>query len=175
MTRQEFEDNVTTWWELRDFCDEQRCDVMDGIYDEADYDDYINECLVDWARNDTWEELRNRLNDIPSGYDYYRHDDYDDWEGLDDTDFRAVKAEVAERVDDYGCWDDEDEEDEEDDEEEGAPYIDPEDTIPIEDEDCTLGELFSVSVARVHAISEEELEAARAEELAFATMIAASF
>lgn len=163
MTRAEFFENVTSWWELKDFCSEQRCDLCDDIYDEEGRDDYINDCLMDWARNDSWTELLSRLEDIPTGYDYYRYDDYGDWVGLDDGDFDEIRDEVAEWMDDNGYWDD-DEEEANDDEEEA--FDDEEDAEPIDDEDCSLGELFDGSVARIQAISEEELEAARETERA---------
>ena len=163
MTRAEFYENVTTWWDLKDFCSDEQCDICDDIYDEEGRDDYINDCLMDWARNDSWTELLSRLEDIPTGYDYYRYDDYGDWVGLDDGDFDEIRDEVAEWMDDNGYWDDDEEEA---DDEEDTPFIDPEDAEPIDDEDCSLGELFEGSVARIRAISEEELEAARETERA---------
>lgn len=171
MTRAEFYENVTTWWDLKDFCSEERCDICDDIYDEEGRDDYINDCLMDWARNNSWSELLAILDGIPTGYDYYRYDDYGEWEGLDDGDFDELRDEVAEWMDENGYWDDDEEEADDDeeepfDDEEDAPYIDPEDVEPIDDEDCSLGELFEGSVARIHAISEEELEAARETERA---------
>lgn len=171
MTRVEFFENVTSWWELKDFCSDEQCDICDDIYDEEGRDDYINDCLMNWARNDSWTELLSRLEDIPTGYDYYRYDDYGDWVGLDDGDFDEIRDEVAEWMDDNGYWDNDEEEandDEEEvfDDEEDAPSTDPEDAEPIDDEDCSLGELFEGSVARIQAISEEELEAARETERA---------
>lgn len=172
MTRAEFFENVTSWWELKDFCSEQRCELCDDVYDDESRDDYINEDLVDWARNDNWYDLRDRLNNLDAGYDYWRLDDYGEWTGLDDDDdLEEMKREVAEWVDDYGDWDDDEEEADDDeeevfDDEEDAPLIDPEDAEPIDDEDCSLGELFEGSVARIQAISEEELEAARETERA---------
>lgn len=163
MTRAEFYENVTTWWDLKNFCSDEQCDICDDIYDEEGRDDYINDCLMDWARNDSWTELLSRLEDIPTGYDYYRYDDYGDWVGLDDGDFDEIRDEVAEWMDDNGYWDDDEEEA---DDEEDTPFIDPEDAEPIDDEDCSLGELFEGSVARIRAISEEELEAARETERA---------
>lgn len=163
MTRAEFFDNVTTWWELKDFCDDERCDICEDIYDEDGRDSYINDCLMDWARNDTWTELLARLEDIPTGYEAYRYDDYGEWEGLDDGDFRAIRDEVAEWVDEYSSWDDDEEEDEEeavDEEDTPEEYVDPEDETPIEDEDCSFDELFVAGVVCVQSIE----ATARAEE-----------
>ena len=172
MTRAEFYKNVTTWWELKNFCYDEQCDICDDIYDERGRDDYINDCLMDWARNSSWTELLSRLEDIPTGYNYYQCDEYGDCVGLDDNDdFDDIREEVAEWMDNNGYWDDDEEEandDEEEvfDDEEDAPFTDPEDAEPIDDEDCLLGELFEGSVARIQAISEEELEAARETERA---------
>lgn len=170
MTRAEFFENVTSWWDLKDFCSDEQCDICDDIYDEESRDDYINECLIDWARNDSWTELLSRLEDIPTGYDYYRYDDYGEWEGLVDGDFDEIRDEVAEWMDDNGYWDDDEEESDDEDEE---PIDDEEEEPPVEDEDCSLGELFAASATRVQSIAEEELAKAREEELAFATLMSA--
>lgn len=170
MTRAEFFENVTSWWDLKDFCSDEQCDICDDIYDEGGRDDYINECLIDWARNDSWTELLSRLEDIPTGYDYYRYDDYGEWEGLVDGDFDEIRDEVAEWMDDNGYWDDDEEEADDEDEE---PIDDEEEEPPVEDEDCSLGELFAASATRVQSIAEEELAKAREEELAFATLMSA--
>lgn len=170
MTRAEFFENVTSWWDLKDFCSDEQCDICDDIYDEGSRDDYINECLIDWARNDSWTELLSRLEDIPTGYDYYRYDDYGEWEGLVDGDFDEIRDEVAEWMDDNGYWDDDEEEADDEDEE---PIDDEEEEPPVEDEDCSLGELFAASATRVQSIAEEELAKAREEELAFATLMSA--
>lgn len=170
MTRAEFYENVTTWWDLKNFCSDEQCDICDDIYDEEGRDDYINDCLMDWARNDSWTELLSRLEDIPTGYDYYRYDDYGEWEGLVDGDFDEIRDEVAEWMDDNGYWDDDEEEADDEDEE---PIDDEEEEPPVEDEDCSLGELFAASATRVQSIAEEELAKAREEELAFATLMSA--
>lgn len=170
MTRAEFYENVTTWWDLKNFCSDEQCDICDDIYDEEGRDDYINDCLMDWARNDSWTELLSKLEDIPTGYDYYRYDDYGDWVGLDDGDFDEIRDEVAEWMDDNGYWDDDEEEADDEDEE---PIDDEEEEPPVEDEDCSLGELFAASATRVQSIAEEELAKAREEELAFATLMSA--
>ena len=170
MTRAEFYENVTTWWDLKDFCFDENCGICNDIYDEEGRDDYINECLMGWARNDSWTELLSRLEDIPTGYDYYRYDDYGDWVGLDDGDFNEIRDEVAEWMDNNGYWDDDEEEADDEDE---KPLDDEEEEPPVEDEDCSLGELFAASATRVQSIAEEELAKAREEELAFATLMSA--
>lgn len=170
MTRAEFYENVTTWRDLKDFCDDKQCSICDDIYDEESRDDWINECLVEWARCNSWIRLHSILEGIPTGYDYYRYDNYGDWVGLDDGDFDEFRDDVAEWMDYNGYWDEGEEanDDEEEvlDDEGDAPSTDPEDAEPIDDEDCSLGELFEGSAARIQAISKEELEAARETERA---------
>ena len=49
MTRNEFIDNITEWYELKDFCSDFDCDVCEDIYDddsleeEPDEDETIEE------------------------------------------------------------------------------------------------------------------------------------
>ena len=39
MTRNEFIDNITEWYELKDFCNDFDCDICEDIYDDDDYAD----------------------------------------------------------------------------------------------------------------------------------------
>lgn len=131
MTRQEFIDDVTSWSELLDFCYEYSCPECDDIVSEDAYDDEINERLYERARDDNWWEVKDWLNDLPTGNDYY--DRYNDC-GVDD-DFECYKDDVLHWADNYGdVW--EDEEDEEEDEdmelEEGADEEDEEELEEID-------------------------------------------
>ena len=42
MTRQEFIDNVTNFWDLIDWCNEHDCGVCDCVYDDEKYNDYLD-------------------------------------------------------------------------------------------------------------------------------------
>ena len=121
MTRQQFIDEVNEWQELINFCNDEGCSCCNDVYSEEDRDDYINERLVDMARNaDSWSELLDTLSDITTGYDYYRRDDYGEWCGLDDYEFDDYKDDVLEWADDQDIWEDDEEEPlPEDDEDEG--------------------------------------------------------
>ena len=93
MTRQEFIDDVTTWWELIDFCNNEGCDVCEYVYSSDVYDDLINEDLQEMVRHESWHSVYSWLDNLPSGYDYY--DTYDDYVGLDDNwDFDRYKEDV---------------------------------------------------------------------------------
>lgn len=122
MTRHEFLDDVCDFSELRDFCYGNDCGICDDIYDDESKDDYINEHLWDMADDaDGWQSLYRTLNDIPTGYDYYRLDDYGDFNGLDDDDFEDYKNDVLEWMDDNECWDEDEDDDEESCEEDMQP------------------------------------------------------
>ena len=155
MTRQEFIDDVTCWGELIDFCNDEGCDYLDNIYDEDARDDYINEYqLEDWVRNNTWSNLYSLLDDIPSGYDYYRIDEYGDWEGLDDYDFGDYKDDVLRWADDIGIFDEEDEE------EDPADYGIEDEEVDDEEieEPISMFELLSDCQDTYQKISEEEAD-----------------
>lgn len=115
MTRQEFIDSIDNYSELKEFCYDNDCNILEDVYDEEARDEMVNEWLVDWARNDSWKELRDRLDNINDDYYWYRYDDcYDEWVGLNDyEDFDNYKNEVLEWADEYGCWDDPEDEEEE--------------------------------------------------------------
>lgn len=164
MTREEFLENVTTFGELKDFCYDQDCDLLEDVYDEEGRDDYIDEDLVELARDSSWEEMRDYLDNIPTGYEWYRN--YDGWEGLDDYDFDQYKRDVLEWMDDNGFW----EEEEEDEEEEyggndvfaeelardaASHEYDEEDEV--EDEDFSVGDLIGMCGVAFVAIQKDSI------------------
>lgn len=154
MTRQEFLDEVCTWGDLIDFCRDNRMDdFVEDIYDEEARNDYINECLVDWARDNTWDELYSILDRIPTGYEYYRYD-YGDWDGLTDDDFYDDKQEVEEYAVANGVFDTDEEDEEEPEDEPEEEEL--EDEEPIEDEDLSLDEFFSSGIAVIEDLKEAE-------------------
>lgn len=181
MTRHEFFEDITEWWQLIEFCRDNGYDgYVEDIYDDDGRDEFINECLVDWAREDTWRELLNRLDDIPTGYAYYRYN-YGDWDGLDDGDLEALKRDVAAECDADGLWDEEDT-DEEDDEDEFADdedfdeeSDDEDDDTPIEDEDCSLDELFFAGISCVKGVEEARRAESDDTEKSFWEMIGKCF
>lgn len=157
MTRQEFLDDVYDFRELMNFCYDNDCGICDDIYDDESKDEYINEHLSDMTDNaDDWQSLYRTLDDIPTGYDYYRLDDYDDFNGLDDDDFDDYKNDVLEWMDDNEYWD-EDEDDEEE-------YFPPEEEYSEEEDDeesCEedmqpVDELFSLCSEQLRVIDAKE-------------------
>lgn len=111
MTRNEFLDNINSWWELIEFCNDEDCDVCEEIVDEDQKNDGVNADLCDEARRTDWKDIRNWLNDIPVGYEYYRCDGMFDYVPMNNgSDFQEYKDAVLEWMDDGGYWDDEEEE-----------------------------------------------------------------
>ena len=113
MTRSEFLDNITEWYELKDFCNDFDCDVCEDIYDDDDYDDCVEEDIRDAIADYGWRDIRDFLGNLPGGYDYYRRNSTLDYDGLGDDDFEDYKEDVLEWGDDCGVWEDEEEEEEE--------------------------------------------------------------
>ena len=175
MTRQEFLDNINDWDDLLGFCRDEECDICEDIYDESDMDDYINEHLVDMASDaSNWYSFRDNLSEIPSGAGWYLYNSYFDWDELTDDDFEDYKSDVCDWMDDGGYWDEEDDEYEVEDylidDEEPAPYTppapqpDPDDLVPIDDEDISMTELFSACSKGLQSITKATLEEKQAAE-----------
>lgn len=126
MTRQEFLDEITTIWELLDWCSDNNCYIYDEIQDQDGYDEWIGDLLSDRARDWSWQDIESWLSDLPQGYEYYRYSEYDDsWTGIGDYDFADLRDEALEWGDDHDVWDNAEGEEEEDDPE---PEPEPEKT-----------------------------------------------
>lgn len=177
MTRQEFVENIECWGELINFCYDNGCDYCEDVCDQDEMDSYIDDCIVEMARNaDGWKDLYNQLDNIPEGYYYYIHDNDGGWNGADDDDFESYKSDVLDWGDDSGIWDEEDEEYEEDDAEEYVPEEElthkleeesDEDDNEIPEEDCSLGELFASGTSKLQTIKLETEQKRKEEEESF--------
>ena len=113
MTRDEFLD-LEDWDDLVNFCYENNLYICDDVYSNSQKDDYINDNLVEWARNSTWRELYERLGDIPDSADWYILDDYGDFCEASDDEFDDYKQNILDEADERGLFDDDEEEYEED-------------------------------------------------------------
>lgn len=140
MTRQEFLDEITTWYDLIEWCNNHMCSYCDDIYSDEARDEYIDEALVDMARNNNWYELRDILSNLATGHDYWCRDEYGDWHGVDDE-FDEYFNDVLEWADENGEFDEEEEEplfvDEDD-------YEDEADEFTV-DTSVALGDFFASS------------------------------
>lgn len=63
MTRNDFLNDVTEWWELLDFCSDEGCNICEDIIDSDQLDEDTNY---------SWRDIRDSLSEIPTGYGYYR-------------------------------------------------------------------------------------------------------
>ena len=176
MTRQEFIDDVTSFGDLLSFCYDNDCtDICENVIDSEYRDEYIEDNLVDWARNDTWTALRDRLNDFydDTGYDYYIYDEYyGTYKGVydDGDEFESYKRDVLEWMDDHEYWEDNDEEEEEEEEESVPPQNscdEEEEESPIPEEDCSFADLVSVALGCVASFNDEVLKKAQEEDRIF--------
>lgn len=173
MTRQEFIDNIECWSELIEFCNDNNLDCCEDIYDDDERDSYVNELLVDMARDaDDWKDLLRQLDDIPEGYVYYTHNDYDGWREADDDDFEGRKLDVLAWGDDNEIWDEEDDVEEYVPEEEAIYRSEKEndeneDDNEVPEEECSLGELFVFGAAKLQTIELEAEQKRKEEEESF--------
>lgn len=164
MTRTEFKENITSWGDLIGYCDNMGWDFMSNVYSEGSMDDFVDEKICDLIKHVNWREVREYLDDLSDGYDYYILTEDDGFEGADDYDFDRYKLDILEYGDEQGVWEadeeDETEEDieEEDIEEEGAPPTarTEEDTDDVTlDEWISLGELFANCRTTVQVIVDD--------------------
>ena len=112
MTRQEFIETINDFYDLREFCDENRLCACENIMSDDTLDEEINyrlENYRDYFSN--WREARDFLSDIDTSYYWYDMD----FNGID-YDFDEYKERALEEGDDDGIWDDEEEDEEEEEE-----------------------------------------------------------
>lgn len=142
MTRQEFIDNCTYWNELLDICDEYGCRICDDLLDGDTRDDRIDEDISEALNNNYWYQIRESLNSIPSGYDYYIRIGELEYRGLDDDDFERYKEDFGDWGDRNGIWDEDEEEETNQDETNEMNEDEESQTAP--EEDFSVGELFAL-------------------------------
>lgn len=147
MTRQEFLDSIESFSDLINFCNENDGyqAYTQNIYNNEDYDMEICRRISEYSNNDRWEEIRDWLDNLPCGCDYYEYDDdWCEWKGLEDEDLHERVHELAQELDEDGFFDDEVEEQEADAvNEELTPQT--ENTKPAEEEnDLDMDDFMSI-------------------------------
>ena len=181
MKRSEFLNDVDCVGELLSFCWQNNCDVMENVIDDDTRDEYINDSLVDLAREYNWQDLYRILSDYDdySGYSYYYYDDgYGEYRPLSENDFEEWRDEVLRWADDQGdFWDPEDDEEDEEDESgdvcwdqwsEESCSDETEDNFEVPDEeDCSVLDMLSAGVGCIRSINEAAMEQARQEDRLF--------
>lgn len=152
MTRSYFEEHVDDWCELVDLCNDHGFNICDNIYTEDDMDERIEEYLSDVVSNQHWWEIRDRLNEIPSGADRYLYNGEFNFDELDQDDFAAYKDDVFNLMCNGDLWDEEDFEDSSDCEE---VSIDDDDDSLIEPADFSVQKLFELCHTSVISAQKE--------------------
>ena len=141
MTRQEFEDEVCWWDDLKQVCEDVDCDYLDDVYSAEGMDGEICDAVRYELDHSEWHEIREMLDGIEyyDGDDcYYRKNGNFSWEYLNDTDFYEYKDEVEEWMSDHCLFDDDEEEVEEED---YIPYQPP---VPEEPEEPEIEEPMEI-------------------------------
>ena len=140
MTRQEFIDDVLDFQQLVDFASE-----FGYEFDES-YDDVINDELTE--NDQGWQDVKDWLNSLPDGYDFYIRDRWGDWEGRSSDDIDDLKEEFLNWADDDGgVFDEEYEEEEAEEEEAEEEELEEEETEEesAPETDFTLDDLLSIA------------------------------
>lgn len=145
MTRQEFIDDVLDFQQLVDFASEFGYE-FDDAYSEESYDDVINDELTE--NDQGWQDVKDWLNSLPDGYDFYIRDRWGDWEGRSSDDIDDLKEEFLNWADDDGgVFDEEYEEEEAEEEEAEEEELEEEETEEesAPETDFTLDDLLSIA------------------------------
>lgn len=162
MTRTDFIDDVTTTYDLIDFCVENDItDFINDIVDDDEKDSRIDEYLRENAGGrDDWREVYDILDDVPTGYEYYRYNGVDDIRSFDSYDFEALKDEVLQYCNTHDIFEeDEDDVDEYDgdelyaDDEDEEEEIDPEDMFSDPDTDDDFLSFIDVSLETTSVVA----------------------
>lgn len=143
MTLREFDEDVTYFYELQEFCTENDCSYLDEYFDDLNKE--VNDDLYEWIRygDYDWEAVYSALSSVSDGYDFYRKDGSLDYVGCDDQDFETLKNDVRDWAIENGIFDQPGEEDNDDEEEyrpslaPGFKYVDGE-TVFVGEEDQSV-------------------------------------
>lgn len=155
MTRDEFIEDVCSWWALKDFCDTYDCDICSDIIDDDTLDEYVDEDVRNC--DDGWRGLRDYLSDIPTGYDFYQVYGRFDYVGMDDGDLDPYKDSCLEWGDDHEIWDEEEGEEDTDETVFEEECVEPDEEV--EEEDFSIGALIgmcSVTLTSIQQAAEDE-------------------
>ena len=110
MTREEWIDEMDSLSALIDWCRENA--ECEDTFDDFIYEDSLDEYVAEDIRNFDygWDDLRDNLNNIQTGYPWYRVDGSFDYVGFDEDDYDEFKETVLECLDEEGYFEDDDDE-----------------------------------------------------------------
>lgn len=151
MTRSEFCNEMREMWDLHSFCVENDCEILQDFWSAYDFDSFVDQEVVEYARMDNWHDLISRLEEYDSLINTYQYIAYDqdegEYAGIDDRDFDRFFDDILEWGDEHEIWDaEEDEEEEQEDEEDLPPLDDP------DDQDCSFEDLCASGVECASAV-----------------------
>ena len=114
MTRSYFEENVITAYDLYQFCYDYDLDYCSHWVSDDDLDGAVCSAICDMTSHDAWDTIRDFLNGIEEGYDYYDRDN--SFSGISDDEVSDIIDDILEN------FDFDPEEDDEDDDDDGYTY-----------------------------------------------------
>lgn len=95
MTRIEFVTSVTSWPELLSFCLASKCCICENIVSSRDLSARITDDYVEYGYLYDWQKVRDWLNSIEDGAQYYYHDREGYFRFIPvDNEFERYKSEV---------------------------------------------------------------------------------
>lgn len=130
MTRGEFCERRGDFdiFELVDIARDYEVAGYDDFVSESDLDSDIFEDIRDAASNLYWYQIRDKLNDIESGYDFYVRGERLEYTPLSEE---SLYEDILYDMDNYELWDEPEEEDEEEEDDDSDSY---DSLIPDEEE-----------------------------------------
>lgn len=132
VTRDDFENQIDTFDGLIKLCYEEGCWCCDDVLDCEQMDEEIPDGISYMLEDSSWEEIRDALNSIDHGFDYYVRNGGLEYVPLSkDEDFLRYKKNVERWMDEYSRWDYDSEEE-----------PDADDDIIAEDEDLSVESLM---------------------------------
>ena len=130
MKRSEFVLGITTWEELREFCDDYQCEILDDVYDWDAFQEEVEEDVAN--RECGWTGLRDALNDVPDDGSYFERRGWLDYICVDDE-FDYWKERVLDDCDFYDdFWEAEDDGEDEYEDEEVDDQDDSQESEPLD-------------------------------------------
>lgn len=113
MTREEFLDTIDNIDDLISFCyDNDMEEYCSSVHSRDSVDEYLCDLIQEKCRHESWESVREMLNDIEPGYDWYVEDDCYIFAPLEDYVFCDIREEVLDHCEDIGYFDNPEDEEE---------------------------------------------------------------
>lgn len=94
MTRQEFDETICDFSDLKQFCYDHGCDITDDVIEDYDLDNFVEEDIRNALEDRYWYDIRHYLNDIPTNGKWYVRNGQLEYSVLDETDFSRYLSEV---------------------------------------------------------------------------------